>query len=1660
MTHKATKRIRSGGSFTILNASNAWNRWGLSGGALWVDKTFTQSGGTLVISESKAEARGGAIFAGSFSQSGGSIEIRNSTAKTLGGAIWINFNFHQSDGRLIISHSGAEKGAIYVQYNFIQSGGSLSISNSQARVTGGALYVGHNFTKSGGHFTTTNATARDSGGAVHVHEFFVQSGGDLVVSNARCTQKIAGGAISVFESFTFSGGSIEIMDVFAGALYIGRDFVQTDGSFSIDQSSSEYSGGAMFVSKNLHQSGGTLSISNSTSGRRGGSIYCGWNLVQSGGSINIKHSAARQSGGALNVAKNLSLHGSLKVRDATSEVDGGGVSVMGDLEMMNTSAIFRGCHAKTGADVSGAALFAANLTQIGGAMLVKESGGRGDILHIPGQWSLDSGSVQLQRCSSTTFAMHVGSCELRGFLEASNCSAPYGLLASAGPALVRNASFETSAVPQLRTSRAFVSDWQVTGSQAWIASGDVTQVHNLDCDADYGARSDETGAGCGNCTQGFTFLKNRSMATIWELQQMQGCALCPMGAVSCNSSRLEMPPGLTLEKGNISRSLHCPNPLACPGGLVSDASQQFCEEGYEGLGCSQCADHCGRSDSNVFVCLTCASGFLRAARDTVLFLAGDAIVFTMSAARVIGATSTNRNSAVYLNQLMAFAAATSPALLAVQQTATFRDQLNVLRRWIGIASVPVQIGDLGQSSTFVSAECLVTYLGLEPSLFSSHVLSAVVYVLLALILALRAGAGVALVVAVNCFLPKFCAAFGRYLICYRMEPADIQPEQQCLLDNKFLVLGRMLALVAIALCFIVGPGSWLKITQEKSLAEEPQVLYLTRSYHTGYETWEVERLVRKMCLKLVSTTFPVTLNPSTQMAGVNFILIASLSLHATNRPYMKAEWNRMELVLLVTASVIIVLTTLCLANEIHWAHSARVQISLILTILVLLTSSGALLFALSNLSEAKLRTSPDCGGWDYRCCERNSLDSMHCDEWKLRCMEAKTTKDAHAISGPKDCPSEMGARLVEGKESLLFIPDAAHFNGQSELFAAAVQASQFAARHAVEEAKDATTSELLQKTGPGGQQSFSQMDLDKNGMVEPSEFRKAFSKSIALGGTSSSLFEKVDLNKDSEVNLIEFQQAWEGRKKSEEEIVTLAAGAARDLARKGGLPYVQQELCAAAAAAAAGFHEGRLQGKDLNSQTIAAAAAVAADLPKSQQMALRCLAAGFSAGLATAGAKSCVEAARHAAWKSMVQSDWNETQRQEVAAQVAGVAAGLHAQAKGLEPYDIRQAIERAVFESPAGTARKRQLIEPIVTAMATEWKVENAKQITDPLAANLVWAGQAFHQAFQASKQQDRPSNAAQRAADFLNQGKDNKLWFLWHLAPAVAGWFFQEKIPKMIPLVSSKQLQSSYAMAPKKLIKKRKRKAQAEPPVLEEATAPADVAPAVEKPLSSEPASQETGAAAKRKRGAAEEAEKVDRKGVIHLVSVPLVMGFQKLRHLMEQFGEVGRVYLAPEEKIRHQNRKRAGGNRKLRFTEGWVEFLDRRIARRVAETLHGTTIGGKKRHNAYRDDMWNMRYLPGFKWHMLKEGTIYDQQVRKARLQQRMSQAQRENSFYLESVEKAKTQRKIIERRAAKGRGDAGAAAASEATPPRRMAGGAVGASRSAPGAISDKVLNQLL
>jgi ESF2/ABP1 family protein len=65
----------------------------------------------------------------------------------------------------------------------------------------------------------------------------------------------------------------------------------------------------------------------------------------------------------------------------------------------------------------------------------------------------------------------------------------------------------------------------------------------------------------------------------------------------------------------------------------------------------------------------------------------------------------------------------------------------------------------------------------------------------------------------------------------------------------------------------------------------------------------------------------------------------------------------------------------------------------------------------------------------------------------------------------------------------------------------------------------------------------------------------------------------------------------------------------------------------------------------------------------------------------------------------------------------------------------------------------------------------------------------------------------------------------------------------------------------------------------------------------------------------------------------------------------------------------RKKLGGNRKEKFTEGWVEFAKKSVAKRVALSLNNQAVGGKKR-DFHASDIWNMKYMSKFKWSDLTE------------------------------------------------------------------------------------------
>jgi ESF2/ABP1 family protein len=117
-------------------------------------------------------------------------------------------------------------------------------------------------------------------------------------------------------------------------------------------------------------------------------------------------------------------------------------------------------------------------------------------------------------------------------------------------------------------------------------------------------------------------------------------------------------------------------------------------------------------------------------------------------------------------------------------------------------------------------------------------------------------------------------------------------------------------------------------------------------------------------------------------------------------------------------------------------------------------------------------------------------------------------------------------------------------------------------------------------------------------------------------------------------------------------------------------------------------------------------------------------------------------------------------------------------------------------------------------------------------------------------------------------------------------------------------------------------------------------------------------------------EKFEKARKKtGVCYLSRIPLFMKPSQVRNLLEKHAELGRIFLVPEDAKITFRRKKYTKNRRTNFVEGWVEFKDKKKAKSLAEYLNMRQIGGKRK-SPYYSEMWNIKYLPKFKWQHLTE------------------------------------------------------------------------------------------
>lgn len=138
----------------------------------------------------------------------------------------------------------------------------------------------------------------------------------------------------------------------------------------------------------------------------------------------------------------------------------------------------------------------------------------------------------------------------------------------------------------------------------------------------------------------------------------------------------------------------------------------------------------------------------------------------------------------------------------------------------------------------------------------------------------------------------------------------------------------------------------------------------------------------------------------------------------------------------------------------------------------------------------------------------------------------------------------------------------------------------------------------------------------------------------------------------------------------------------------------------------------------------------------------------------------------------------------------------------------------------------------------------------------------------------------------------------------------------------------------------------------------------------------------------------------GIVYLSYIPEGLNVRLIHEIMSQHGEVGRIYLEPEV----NNKKRRT------YSEGWVEFKKKRVAKAVADTLNGSPLNFGKKHNKINGQIWSVKYLHRFKWTHLTEQLAHDRAVMEQKRRFELGQAKKHVDFYQKMTEKSQKLKKF--------------------------------------------------
>ncbi|CAE7539836.1 unnamed protein product [Symbiodinium pilosum] len=408
--------------------------------------------------------------------------------------------------------------------------------------------------------------------------------------------------------------------------------------------------------------------------------------------------------------------------------------------------------------------------------------------------------------------------------------------------------------------------------------------------------------------------------------------------------------GHMVEVKNISFTIYCPNPAACPGGNSSNFSF-MCAKGYENRSCASCAKGYAISDSSVLLCTRCPTKWWQQALQWLCMLGKHVLPFALAAKSALqGLDEKDRvqeeakRSAVLINQLLSFATVTGGLLTVVAQT----NAVGEIKSWAAKAVLEIcgattwLMGGEGPSEGFggfgVSSLCLLTDLGLSGELWQAHLLHTAIP--LALVLGLMyfrpsTQHGLVVVVGLNCFWPGVFSYFGKYLYCYQFAPESAAKQKEDTYDCPFTQdLGQRIALrIIMVLVFLMVSLVWIGLSLYKKDDKKPplHVIFLSRAYRQSCHLWESERLMRKALLTLAVSALPITSSPALQLVCVLGVVVVSLFLYAALLPYKTMRFNLTECTLLATAALMTGIVSCLTAYDDYWGRVLQVEFLLIFT---------------------------------------------------------------------------------------------------------------------------------------------------------------------------------------------------------------------------------------------------------------------------------------------------------------------------------------------------------------------------------------------------------------------------------------------------------------------------------------------------------------------------------------------------------------------------------------------------------------------------------------------------------------------------------------------------------------------------------------------------------